>query len=74
MAFKHRTIAKVDAVASLPHRVDYETEAEYLQAVEEYNAALTEEPDGHTEDAEHGPGVAGWSAPDLTHGPGVEHE
>lgn len=72
MAFKHRTIAKVDAVASLPHRVDFETEEEYLQAVEEYNAALTEEPDGHTEDSDHGPGVTGWTDPDTVSGPGVQ--
>ena len=72
MAFKNRTIKKVDAVASLPHRVDFETEAEYLQAVEEYNAALTEEPAGHTDDVEHGAGVTGWVDPDTVTGPGVQ--
>ena len=72
MAFKHRTIKKEDAVASLPHRVDFDTEAEYLAAVEEYNAALTEEPDGYTDDAEHGPGATGWEDPDTVTGPGVQ--
>lgn len=72
MAFKHRTISKVNAVASVPHRADFETDEEYLAAVEEYNAALTEEPEGHDEDAEHGPGVTGWVDPDTVTGPGVE--
>ena len=73
MAFEHHTIASKEEFVDKPIREDYATEEEFLADLKEWEEAqLGPNPGGHDEDADHGPGVAGWSDPDLTHGPGVE--
>lgn len=72
MAFENRTIAKKEELADRPVRADFETDEAFAVALAEWEEAQKgPAPGGHDEDAEHGPGVAGWTDPDTVTGPGV---